>query len=87
MDRLRPVDADYLLRMLPLEPSLRLRLEEFRAGRAPLLNADRAALQDLVGDRLVEVGFDAEDRITPEGERLEELIGVLFTDTGGHQEE
>jgi hypothetical protein len=81
---LRPVDAEYLLRVLPLEPGLRARLEEFRLGRAPLFNADRAELRELVGDRLVAVGFDADDRPTPEGLRLEELIDLLFTDTGGH---
>jgi len=79
---LRPVDADYLLRVLPLDPGLRVRLQEFRSGRAPLLNADRAELRGLVGNRLVECGFDSDDRPTPEGERLEELIDLLFTDTG-----
>ncbi len=76
---LRPVDADYLLRVLPLEPELRVRLQEFRPGRAPLLNADRAELRDLVGDRLAAVGFGADDRLSPEGKRLEELIDLLFT--------
>jgi hypothetical protein len=52
------VDADYLLRVLPLEEGLRARLEEFRLGRAPLYNADRAELRELVGDRLATVGFD-----------------------------
>jgi hypothetical protein len=76
---LRSVDADYLLRVLPLEPGLRVRLQEFRLGRAPLLNADRAELRDLVGERLAAVGFDADGRPTPEGMRLEELIDLLFT--------
>jgi hypothetical protein len=76
---LRPVDANYLLRVLPLEAGLRARLEEFRLGRAPLYNADRAELRELVGDRLVAVGFDADDCPTPEGKRLEELIDLLFT--------
>lgn len=76
---LRRVDADYLLRVLPLDPGLRGRVQEFRAGRTPLLNADRAELRELVGNRLAEVGFDADDRHTPEGERLEELIDLLFT--------
>jgi hypothetical protein len=80
MAALRPADADYLLRTLPLESGLRGRLEEFRLGRAPLYNTDRAELRELVGDRLAEVGFDADDRPTPEGLRLEELIDLLFTD-------
>jgi len=79
MATLRPVDGDYLLRVLPLEPGLRSRLQEFRLGRAPLLHADRAELRELVGDRLAAVGFDADDRPTPEGKRLEELIDLLFT--------
>ena len=79
MASLRPADADYLLRVLPLESGLRARLEEFRLGRAPLYNADRAELRELVGDRLADVGFDAEDRPTPECLRLEELIDLLFT--------
>jgi hypothetical protein len=77
MTTLRPVDVDYLLRVLPLEPGLRARLQEFRLGRAPLLNADRAELQDLVADRLLAVGFDNDDEPTPEGRRLEELIDLL----------
>jgi hypothetical protein len=48
MAELRPVDADYLLRVLPLDEGLRARLEEFRLGRAPLYNADRAELRELV---------------------------------------
>jgi hypothetical protein len=79
MAELRPVDADYLLRVLPLEAGLRARLEAFRRGEAPLYNADRAELRELVGNRLAEVGFDADDRPTPEGRRLEELIDLLFT--------
>jgi hypothetical protein len=43
------------------------------------LNADRAELRELVGDRLAAVGFDADYRPTPEGMRLEELIDLLFT--------
>jgi hypothetical protein len=77
MTTLRPVDADYLLRVLTLEPGLRARLQEFRLGRAPLLNADRAELRDLIGERLAAVGFDADDQPTPEGLRLEELIDLL----------
>ena len=76
---LRPADADYLLRVLPLDPELRGRLEVFRAGRASLSSADRDSLRELVGKRLVEVGFDAGYRPTPEGTRLEELIDLLFT--------
>ena len=57
-----------------------LALEEFRLGRAPLYNADRAELRELGGDRLAEIGFDTDYRPTPEGKRLEELIDLLFTD-------
>jgi hypothetical protein len=79
MGTLRPADADYLLRVLPLEDGLRVRLEAFRLGSSPLYNDDRAELRELVGERLAEVGFDANDRPTPEGRRLEELIDLLFT--------
>jgi hypothetical protein len=80
MAELRPVDADYLLRVLPLENGLRARMEDFRLGRAPLYNEDRAELRELVGDRLAAIGFDPDDRLTAEGKRLEELINLLFTD-------
>jgi hypothetical protein len=79
MAELRPVDADYLLRVLPLDEGLRARLEEFRLGRAPLYSADRTELRELVCDRLAAVGFDPDDRPTPEGKRLEELIDLLYT--------
>jgi hypothetical protein len=79
MAELQRVDADYLLRVLPCDEGLRARLEEFRLGRAPLYNADRAELRELVGDRLAVIGFDADDRPTPAGRRLEELINLLFT--------
>lgn len=72
MAELRRVDADYLLRVLLLERGLRARLEEFRLGRVPLHNADRAELKELVGDRLAAIGFDAEGRPIPEGKRLED---------------
>jgi hypothetical protein len=35
-------------------------------------------LRELVGDRLQQVGFDENYSLTPEGERLEELIDLLF---------
>jgi hypothetical protein len=79
MGTLRPADAHYLLRVLPLEDGLRARLEAFRLGSCPLYNDDRAELRELVGERLADVGFDANDRPTPEGMRLEELIDLLFT--------
>ena len=80
MAELRPVDADYLLRVLPLNPDLRNRLEAFKKGAAFLGRADRDELRELVGDRLAQVGFDENYKPTPEGERLEELIDLLFTD-------
>ena len=79
MATFRPTDADYLLRVLPLEPALRTRLEMFRKGSAPLSDEDRDQLRELVGDRLAVVGFDENYKPTPEGERLEELIDLLFT--------
>ena len=72
------LDADYLLRVLDLDPALRARLEEFRAGAAYLSNSDRNQLRDLVGDRLLVVGFDENYNLTPEGTRLEQLIDDLF---------
>jgi hypothetical protein len=75
--RFKPLDADYLLRVLDLPPDLRTRLEAFRQGQSDLSPADLAELRELVGDRLVEVGFTEEDQLTPEGARLEELIDAL----------
>jgi hypothetical protein len=79
MHRLVPPDADYLLRVLPLEQGLRDRLEAFRAGSGALSEDDCSELRELVGDRLCEVGFDEHYGLTPEGARLEELIDLLFT--------
>ena len=39
--------------------------------------SDVAELRELVGNRLVEVGFTDDDELTPEGARLEQLIDVL----------
>ena len=75
------LDADYLLRVLDLDAELRDRLKAFREGSSFLANADRQKLRDLVGERLVLVGFDEQDALTPEGRRLEDLIDDLFTDT------
>jgi hypothetical protein len=75
----KPLDADYLLRVLDLPSDLRKRLEAFRERRSGLSTADLDELRDLVGVRLVEVGFDEHDKVTPEGARLEELIDDLFT--------
>jgi hypothetical protein len=76
--KLKRFDAGYLLRNLELEPDLRARLEAFGHGVADLSIDDRDTLRDLVGERLMVVGFDAEDRPTQEGLRLEELIDLLF---------
>jgi hypothetical protein len=75
--RFKPLDADYLLRVLDLSADLRRRLEAFRKREEDLSPADLAVLRDLVGDRLVEVGFNEHDELTPEGARLEELIDAL----------
>ena len=77
--RLRRLDSDYLLRVLPLTAELRHRLEEFRTGRGDLSPSDCDELRELVGERLAEVGFDGNDEPTPEGQRLEELMDQLFT--------
>jgi hypothetical protein len=74
---LKPLDADYLLRVLDLPADLRRRLEAFRQHQRDLSPADLAELRELVGNRLVEVGFTEDDQLTPEGVRLEELIDVL----------
>ena len=71
-------DAEYLLRVLDLEPALRGRLEAFRAGTNYLPNDDRDALRNMVGERLQLVGFDQDYNPTPEGKRLEQLIDDLF---------
>jgi hypothetical protein len=76
----KPLDADYLLRVLELPEDLRRRLEAFRERRGYLSIADLNELRDLVGTRLVEVGFDHHDELTPEGARLEELIDDLYAE-------
>ena len=75
----KPQDADYLLRVLKLPDDLRARLLAFRNHQGDLNTTDLDELRELVGDRLVEVGFDQQDQLTPEGARLEELIDDLFT--------
>jgi hypothetical protein len=75
----KPLDADYLLRVLNLPADLRTRLQAFRERQVGLSTADLDDLRELVGDRLAEVGFDENDKLTPEGARLEELIDDLFT--------
>ena len=77
--KLRPLDADYLLRVLELAPELRERLVAFRERRAELSPADRDDLRELVADRLMLVGFDEKSEPTPEGRRLEDLIDALYT--------
>jgi hypothetical protein len=76
----KPLDADYLLRVLSLPADLRERLEAFRMRQGYLTIADLNALRDLVGERLVEVGFTEADELTPEGARLEELIDDLYAE-------
>ena len=76
----KPLDADYLLRVLNLPADLRERLKAFRMRQGYLTIADLNALRDLVGERLVEVGFNENDELTPEGARLEELIGDLYAE-------
>jgi hypothetical protein len=75
--RLKPLDADYLLRVLEIPADLRRRVEAFRKRAGDLSPADLAELRELVGDRLAEVGFTEDDQLMPEGARLEELIDVL----------
>jgi hypothetical protein len=73
----KPLDADYLLRVLDLPVHLRRQLEAFRARLGDLNAAEISHLRELVGNRLVEVGFDEHDELTPEGARLSELIDDL----------
>ena len=77
--RLRPVDAKFLLRVLPLEPGIRVRLEEFQVGVRELSPADCQELLDLVADRLQLVGFDREYDLTAAGRELEDVIDRLTT--------
>ncbi len=81
MPGFQPTDAEYLLGVLPLTPVLRDALQSFRNGKSGLSPADCILLRGLVGDRLVEVGFDLNYDLTPEGQRLEELIDLLFLGT------
>ena len=79
MDPLSRADVDYCLRVLELDPLLRARVSAFRDGQELLVNDDRDTLRELVGDRLLEVGFDKSYNPTPEGRRLQQLIDLLFT--------
>ena len=71
------MDADYLLRVLPLSSELRASLERFRAGAGPLSMDELTDLRELVGQRLQTHGFGPDYESTPEGRRLEQLIDDL----------
>jgi hypothetical protein len=73
-------DADYLLHVLSLTTELRRRLQAFHAGREPLPAEEQDDLRELVEDRLAAAGFEQDGRLTPLGERLTELLELLFTD-------
>ena len=76
----RPIDADYLLRVLPLSSNLRASLERFRAGAGALSIDELTDLRELVGQRLQTHGFGPDYEPTPEGRRLEQLIDDLDVD-------
>lgn len=78
-ERLHPSDVDYLLRNLDLGAGLRTRLEAFGQGGADLSIEDRDELRELVADRLMMVGFDADYNPTQEGLMLEKFIDLLLT--------
>jgi hypothetical protein len=79
---LKPSDADFMLRALPLPATLRQRLQDFRRLGLPLTNDDKADLRDLVADQLQIQGFGPDYELTPIGHRLEDLIDALFVDNG-----
>jgi len=71
-----------MLRILPVRETLCLRLEDFISLGLPLTDGDKRELRDLVADQLVRQGFDKNYDLTPIGQRLEDLIDLLFTDKG-----
>jgi hypothetical protein len=79
---LKPADADFMLRILPLGETLRRRLEDFRKLGLPLSDADKVELRELVAEQLQIQGFDQNYHLTPIGHRLEDLIDTLFVDEG-----
>jgi len=79
---LKRADADCMLRILPVRETLRQRLEDFVSVGLPLTDADKSELRDLVADQLVLQGFDKNYELTPIGQRLEDLIDLLFVDKG-----
>ena len=79
---LKPSDAEFMLRILPVRETLRQRLEDFISLGLPLMDGDKGELRDLVADQLVRQGFDKNYDLTPVGQRLEDLIDLLFVDKG-----
>jgi len=79
---LKPADAEFMLRILPVRETLRQRLEDFISLGLPLMDGDKGELRDLVADQLVRQGFDKNYDLTPVGQRLEDLIDLLFVDKG-----
>jgi hypothetical protein len=79
---LKPADADFMLRILPVGETLRRRLEDFRQFGLPLSDADKVELRELVAEQLQIQGFDRDYTLTPIGHRLEDLIDILFVDEG-----
>ena len=79
---LQAADANFMLRVLPLDEPLRARLEDFSQLSLPLSDDDKGRLRDLVADQLVVQGFDEHYALTPVGHRLEELIDLLFVEKG-----
>ena len=80
MPLLTPADAGYLLRVLPLPQQLKRRLDAFQQGQGVLTTDDQDDLRELVEDRLAAVGFEVDGRLTPAGERLADVLELLFTD-------
>jgi len=79
---LKPADAEFMLRILPVRETLRRRLEDFISLGLPLTDGDKGELRDLVADQLVRQGLDKNYDLTPVGQRLEDLIDLLFVDKG-----
>jgi hypothetical protein len=78
----KPADADFMLRILPVRETLRQRLEDFIGLGLPLADDDKGELRDLVAEQLMLQGFDENYELTPIGQRLEDLIDLLFVDKG-----
>ena len=78
MVHLRKEDADFMLSVLDLPADLREVLAQAPITGITIGEDDADRLRDLCGERLQTHGFDERYNPTKEGQKLEQLIDILF---------